>query len=84
MGTPERPISIAIIGAGIAGITLCIALSQRNSNLKVTVFESRAAFSEIGAGVGKCFHTVCTFSAFLLSFHRLWTECCPSHDLDIS
>lgn len=53
MGSMERPIIIAIIGAGIAGITLAIALSQHNPSLRITVFESRAVFSEIGAGVGK-------------------------------
>lgn len=46
------PISIAIIGAGIAGITLAIAISKHNPNLHLTIFESRSEFSEIGAGVG--------------------------------
>lgn len=48
----NEPISIAIIGAGIAGITLAIALSRHNPNLHVTIYESRPGFSEIGAGVG--------------------------------
>jgi salicylate hydroxylase len=51
----ERPISIAIIGAGIAGVTLAIALSKLNPGLKAAIFESRAIFSEIGAGLGKFF-----------------------------
>ncbi|TVY81767.1 6-methylsalicylic acid decarboxylase atA [Lachnellula suecica] len=50
--TPTPPISIAIIGAGIAGITLAIALSKHNPSLKLTIYESRSEFSEIGAGVG--------------------------------
>jgi salicylate hydroxylase len=45
-------ISIAIIGAGIGGITLAIALSKFNPALELTIYESRPAFSEIGAGVG--------------------------------
>ncbi|KUJ19371.1 FAD/NAD(P)-binding domain-containing protein, partial [Mollisia scopiformis] len=45
-------ISIAIIGAGIAGITLAIALSKHNPSLHLTIYESRPGFSEIGAGVG--------------------------------
>ncbi|KAH7310011.1 hypothetical protein BKA65DRAFT_519285 [Rhexocercosporidium sp. MPI-PUGE-AT-0058] len=48
----NEPISIAIIGAGIAGITLAIALSTHNPNLHLTIYESRPGFSEIGAGVG--------------------------------
>ncbi|CZR69301.1 related to salicylate 1-monooxygenase [Phialocephala subalpina] len=48
----KEPISIAIIGAGIAGITLAIALSRHNPSLQLTIYESRPGFSEIGAGVG--------------------------------
>lgn len=48
----NEAISIAIIGAGIAGITLAIALSKRNPGLQLTIYESRPGFSEIGASVG--------------------------------
>lgn len=40
---------IAIIGAGIAGTTLAIALHHRGIN--VTIYESARSFGEIGAGV---------------------------------
>ncbi|KAJ0115603.1 hypothetical protein J7T55_010426 [Diaporthe amygdali] len=43
---------IAIIGAGIAGVTLSIAISKQNPSLKLTIFEQRPEFSEVGAGVG--------------------------------
>ena len=46
------PLSIAIIGAGIAGITLAIALSESNPFISLTIYESRPSFSEISAGVG--------------------------------
>jgi salicylate hydroxylase len=46
------PLSIAIIGAGIAGITLAIALSEHNPNLSLTIYESRREFSAVSAGVG--------------------------------
>jgi salicylate hydroxylase len=52
MTSPTPPLSIAIIGAGIAGITLAIALSEQNPTLALTIYESRPAFSEISAGVG--------------------------------
>ncbi|TVY13951.1 6-methylsalicylic acid decarboxylase atA [Lachnellula arida] len=48
----DQPLSIAIIGAGIAGVTLAIALSGHNPNIHLTIFESRLKFSEISAGVG--------------------------------
>ena len=48
----SQPISVAIIGAGIAGITLAIALSEHNPNIHVSLFESRLRFSEVSAGVG--------------------------------
>ncbi|TVY36419.1 6-methylsalicylic acid decarboxylase [Lachnellula occidentalis] len=48
----DPPLSIAIIGAGIAGVTLAIALSGHNPNIHITIFESRLRFSEISAGVG--------------------------------
>jgi salicylate hydroxylase len=40
----------AIIGGGISGMVLALALHQRG--LSVTVYESAAKFGEIGAGVG--------------------------------
>ena len=46
------PLSIAIIGAGIAGVTLAIALSEHNPSLSLTIYESRREFSEVSAGVG--------------------------------
>jgi salicylate hydroxylase len=52
MTSPTPPLSIAIVGAGIAGITLAIALSEHNPTLALTIYESRPAFSEISAGVG--------------------------------
>ncbi|KAH8744036.1 putative salicylate hydroxylase [Hyaloscypha finlandica] len=54
MDSPSSPpsLSIAIIGAGIAGVTLAIALSEHNPNLSLTIYESRREFSEVSAGVG--------------------------------
>jgi salicylate hydroxylase len=52
MSSAMPPLSIAIIGAGIAGITFAIALSEHNPTLAITIYESRPAFSEISAGVG--------------------------------
>jgi salicylate hydroxylase len=45
-------ISVAIIGGGIAGLTLTIALLTHAPSLHVTLYESASAFGEIGAGVG--------------------------------
>lgn len=52
MSLQKPQIRIAIIGAGIAGITLALALSERNPNLHLTIYESRHRFSELSTGVG--------------------------------
>lgn len=41
---------VAIIGGGIGGIALAIALSRR-TDIELSLFEAASAFSEIGAGV---------------------------------
>lgn len=46
----EYPLSIAIIGSGIGGLALAIGLLKQN--VPFTIYESAAAFSAIGAGVG--------------------------------
>jgi len=46
---PNKDFNIAIVGGGIAGLTLAIALHQRR--VPVTIYEQAAAFGEIGAGV---------------------------------
>jgi salicylate hydroxylase len=48
----DEPLSIAIVGGGIAGLTLTIALLTHAPQLSIILYESAAAFGEIGAGVG--------------------------------
>lgn len=43
---------VAIIGAGIAGVTLAIALAKKNPKLHITVYEKRPGITELGVGVG--------------------------------
>ncbi|KAH7032126.1 hypothetical protein B0J12DRAFT_713715 [Macrophomina phaseolina] len=45
----KRNLNIAIVGSGIAGVTLPISLLR--ANVAVTLYESAQAFGEIGAGV---------------------------------
>lgn len=45
-----KPFSLAIVGGGIGG--LCLAVALVNHNVSVHVYEAAPAFSEIGAGVG--------------------------------
>lgn len=44
-----KPFSIAIVGGGIAGLTLAISLHKRN--VPVKIYERARKFGEIGAGV---------------------------------
>jgi len=46
-----EPPSLAIVGGGIAGLTLAIALLTHAPHLPITLYESASAFGEIGAGV---------------------------------
>ncbi len=46
----EKAIEIAIIGGGIAGVTLALGLLSRNINVRV--YERGRSFREIGAGIG--------------------------------
>jgi salicylate hydroxylase len=50
MSKPDKKISIAICGGGIGGLSLAIGL-LRYPHLNVHIYESAAAFAEIGAGV---------------------------------
>lgn len=47
---PDKRPSIAILGAGIAGLALAIGLLKRN--VPCTIYEAGDAFSAIGAGIG--------------------------------
>jgi len=46
---PTKPFNIAIIGGGIAGLTLTLALLK--NGVPVTLYEAASKFDEIGAGV---------------------------------
>ncbi|MCO8169431.1 salicylate 1-monooxygenase [Pseudomonas sp. 21LCFQ02] len=46
----KSPLRIAIVGGGIAGVALALDLC-RHAHLQVQLFESAAAFGEVGAGV---------------------------------
>ncbi|KAF9471764.1 salicylate hydroxylase [Pholiota conissans] len=54
---PDRPVRVAIVGAGIGGLTLSAALGalqeqqKSESNLKIDLYESASIISEIGAGI---------------------------------
>lgn len=45
-----KPFSLAIVGGGIGG--LCLAVALVHHNVRVHVYEAAPAFTEIGAGVG--------------------------------
>lgn len=46
---PDRPIRMAIVGGGIAGLTAALALHRRG--IDVNVFEKAKVLAEVGAGI---------------------------------
>jgi salicylate hydroxylase len=63
----KPPFSVALVGGGITGVTLAIALLKRGIDVKI--YEQARAFTEIGAGIafspnakqamGKCDPAIC-------------------------
>lgn len=47
-----KSLSLAIVGGGITGMTLAIALIKHCPQIHITLYEAASAFGEIGAGVG--------------------------------
>ncbi|KAK5126939.1 hypothetical protein LTR85_008297 [Meristemomyces frigidus] len=48
--TKQPPLHVSIIGAGIGGLALAIALNKQN--VPYTIYESAGAYATVGAGVG--------------------------------
>ncbi|KAH8762747.1 hypothetical protein F5882DRAFT_477040 [Hyaloscypha sp. PMI_1271] len=48
---PPKPINLAVIGGGLAGLALTIGLLPHSQHIKTTIYESAPAFAEIGVGV---------------------------------
>ncbi|KAI0919700.1 hypothetical protein AcW1_003116 [Taiwanofungus camphoratus] len=48
----EIKFRVAIIGAGIGGLTFAVSLRKFCKNVTVDIYESAAMFAEIGAGIG--------------------------------
>ncbi|KAJ5696848.1 hypothetical protein N7536_007260 [Penicillium majusculum] len=48
---PGIPLKITVIGAGMAGLSSAIALSDINPDHQITLLESNASLSEFGAGL---------------------------------
>ncbi|KZP27531.1 FAD/NAD(P)-binding domain-containing protein [Athelia psychrophila] len=49
-------IRVAVIGAGIGGLTFCVALGKQ-PNIKVDIYEAAREFGEVGAGLGMWYRT---------------------------
>lgn len=49
MDTPSRPLHVAIVGGGLCGLALAIALERRS--ISFTIYEARPSFTELGAGI---------------------------------
>lgn len=49
MDTTSRPLHVAIVGGGLCGLALAIALDKRS--ISFTLYEARSSFTELGAGI---------------------------------
>lgn len=47
----SKPISLAIIGGGLAGLALTIGLLPYSQHINTTIYEAAAEFAEVGVGV---------------------------------
>lgn len=61
MANDPHPLHVAIIGGGLCGLTLAIALEQRK--IDYTLYEARGSFTEIGAGLNMAPNAMRTFNA---------------------
>lgn len=72
----SKPFHLAIVGGGITGLALAIALHKRG--VRFTIYEQAAAFGEIGAGVGMHANAVRAMricdEAMLAGFERVATR----------
>lgn len=57
----EDPLHVAIIGGGLCGLALAIALSKRG--ISYTVYEAHSSFTEIGAGLNLGANGIHSFNA---------------------
>lgn len=49
--TDQKPIRLAIIGGGLAGLALAIGILRRAPHIELTVYEAGPAFAEVGLGI---------------------------------
>jgi salicylate hydroxylase len=71
---PTKDFNIAIVGGGIAGLTLAIALYQRQ--VPVTIYEQAPAFGEIGAGVSFSPNAVQAMEVCHQGIHEAFEQVC--------
>ncbi|KAI7222437.1 putative salicylate hydroxylase [Hortaea werneckii] len=74
--TPEKP-TIAIIGGGISGATLAIALIRRGIN--VTIYEQAHAFGEIGAGLAFAPNSIRAMQACSPDIYNAFQKVCATN-----
>ena len=70
----SKPFQVAIIGGGIAGLTLAIALHHRH--IPLTIYEQAAVFGEVGAGVSFTPNAVQAMKACHPGIHHAFERVC--------
>ncbi|KAJ5628072.1 hypothetical protein N7490_010300 [Penicillium lividum] len=74
MAPSKKNFHVAIVGGGIAGVTLAVALHERN--IPVTIYEQATAFSEVGAGVSFGPNAVAAMKVCHDGIHKAFEKVC--------
>lgn len=71
---PKKPFSIAIVGGGLAGLSLARGLLRRGVSCQV--FEAAPAFAEIGAGLSFALNSLEALKAVDPESHEMFLKRC--------
>lgn len=72
--SPKKPFQVAVVGGGIAGLTLAITLHHRG--IPVTIYEQASAFGEVGAGVSFGPNAVAAMKTCHAGIHAAFEKVC--------
>ncbi|KAK2766742.1 hypothetical protein FQN54_006056 [Arachnomyces sp. PD_36] len=76
---PGVPLKITVIGAGVAGLSSTIALTDVNPNHQITILETNPSLSEFGAGLQLFANSTRLLHKWGLTAAMEKVACCATH-----